>query len=787
MRRLAWFSVGFGAACLLACYAGSGPLSIGLSAALLLLFLILWRASRPKPNDPPILLRKPKLHSRQTLYHISRRALALCLGGLLALGWFSAYSALFYVPSANWIGDGTQLSGTVISYPRETSIGGRSVTVALDGDFAAPDVLIYGDENWGVLEPGDHITCTARTMTATRMRGDDTTYYTAKGVYLLAYCNGLPEVEKANFVPIRCWPTVCAHMLKAGIYAAFDEVAAPMAVAVTLGDKSGLPDLLYSALSRSGLMHAAAVSGLHISFLVGAIMLLTGRNRKVALALVPVLLFYALMAGGTPSALRAVIMQTALLAAPVTKRDSDSPSALGLALLILLVQNPFAAASVSLQLSFASVAGILLVTGPLSKRLLDRTKRFRRAHREGMWKPLWAAYTFVIANVSTSLGAMLFTVPLIVLYFGQILLISPVANVLTLWALTLLMMTALLIGTLAVFFPGPAAVLGAVCGLAAHYVRWVVLWLGKFPFASLSADNPYCLIWLGAVYLVLLIFRLSKAQRPRPLVPVISLAVLLVAAIGLGRLSVFTADLTVAALDVGQGASTALLSGNRTALVDCGGNQSSSAGDIAADYFASLGRVRLDLLALTHLDDDHFNGVEQLFYRMDVRQIAVPSSADPDKLALLLDWAEIEGAEVIFIDEITEYAFGNSTLTLFPPLSGGTSNESGLFALCSAGEFDALITGDADSFVEKMLVKYYPIPDIELLMVGHHGSHNSTCAEFLDTALPELAVISVGWNSYGHPRQEALDRLEAIGSQVHRTDTEGTVTVTVRGEHVNIY
>ena len=90
--------------------------------------------------------------------------------------------------------------------------------------------------------------------------------------------------------------------------------------------------------------------------------------------------------------------------------------------------------------------------------------------------------------------------------------------------------------------------------------------------------------------------------------------------------------------------------------------------------------------------------------------------------------------------------------------------------------------------MEKMLVKYCPIPDVELLIVGHHGAKSSSCEEFLRTAAPELAVISAGANnSYGHPAPETLERLEALGAQVHRTDQEGTVTVQVRDGRVGIY
>ena len=788
MRKLAWFAAGFGAACLWACYdLGSvqllGPLLMALGG---------WLAVRPRGGESPALLRRPRdkgTRSRYRLYQISRRALAFCLGGVLAFVWSAAYFALFRAPAVRWVGEDVPLSGEVSSYPAPTSIGGYSLTLRLGGGFFAPDALAYGPEGWEGLKPGDRISCAARVKGSERAYGEETTYYTAKGVYLIAYCGGGAEITPAGRVPLRYWPALCARRLKEGVNTAFDRTAAPIAAAVTLGDKTGLDETLYSAFNRAGLMHAAVVSGFHISFLVRMALALFGRRRGVALAMVPPLIFYALMAGGTPSAFRAVIMQCALLAAPIARREEDGPSALGLALLLLLVQNPFAAASVGLQLSFASVAGILLVSEPLFDWMYRSLRKKRPPKKEALRFTLWRAERTALASVATSLGAMLFTVPLIALYFGQILLLSPLSNVLALWALSLLMICALVLGTLAVFLPGPAALLGTAAGLLGHYARWIVLLLGKFPFASLSTDSRYCLIWLAGAYLALGAAFLGRERPKRPLALGGALVLLLCAAIGLGRLEVERSDLTVTALDVGQGSSTALLSGGRAALVDCGGDGFRSAGDTAADYFAAMGRTRLDLLVLTHFDADHFNGVEQLFYRMEVDRVAVPAGeADPENAARLGRLAEAEGAEVVLVDETRVLELGGAALTLFPPLGGGTSNESGLFALCTCGDFDVLITGDADAFVEKMLVKYQPIPDIEVLVAGHHGSRNSSCEEFLRAAAPELALISAGTNNaYGHPAPETLERLEAVGSEIHRTDREGTVTVALRDGRVGIH
>ena len=779
MRKLAWFSAGFGMACLLSCFAGGGLTAALVAAGLCALCLLLWGKARPRLTESP----DPSLlpARRRYTFQLSRRGAALCLGGAAAFLWFSAYSLLFYAPAMELAGTEQTISGTVSSYPTATSIGGRSMTLRLEGLPGSPDVLLYGSAAWDGLKPGDRVSCAARISASDHVYGDDTTYYTARGVFLLAYCNDPPEAAPAPSVPLRYWPDLCAQKLKAGIYAAFDDIAAPLAAAMTLGDKSGLSEGLYSSLNRAGVMHAAVVSGMHISFLVSFFLILCRGRRGPALCLVPLLVFYALMAGGTPSAFRAVIMQGVLLAGPVLGREDDPPTSLGFALLVLLLQNPFAAASVSLQLSFASVAGILLVTRRLTEGLYRPVKA--RCKNRLLRRLIY----LLAANVSVSLGAMLFTVPLIALYFGQIVLAAPLTNILVLWAATLLMVCALIVGTLAVFFPGAMTIPGAVCGLLARYIRAVVAVIGRRPLSSLDGTNLYFRVWLATVYVLLLILVLSRRRWRQAAVTLPCLAALLALAVGLNVWTVRRADLTVTALDVGQGAAALLLSGGEAVLVDCGGSASSSAGDIAADRLAATGRAALDALVLTHLDDDHFNGVPQLFYRLEVKRVFAPDTgANRDRLELLSALARAEGAELILVDGQQELPLGSSTVTLYPPLGSGTSNEAGLFVLCSHGTFDVLITGDADAFVERMLVKYDPIPDLELLLVGHHGSAGSTCRELLDALRPELAVISVGYNTYGHPAPEVLERLAAAGAAVYRTDLSGPVTVTLRDGLVSV-
>jgi competence protein ComEC len=115
-------------------------------------------------------------------------------------------------------------------------------------------------------------------------------------------------------------------------------------------------------------------------------------------------------------------------------------------------------------------------------------------------------------------------------------------------------------------------------------------------------------------------------------------------------------------------------------------------------------------------------------------------------------------------------------MQVFPAVLQDQDNESCLSLVCQAEDLSILVTGDMGQYAEKALLLAQDIPDIDILVAGHHGSKNSTSQALLNVALPEIAVISVGANSYGHPAQETLSRLSSMGIQVYRTDQNGTIT-----------
>lgn len=754
MRKLAWFASAFGAAALLCCYAVPLNWLVGLGLCCALGAVLIWFALRERG-----------------------RHFVLLLAGLsTGFLWFRGWTDLRLGPVETLAGTTAPIRATVTDWPAPTDYGQR-VEVTISGVPA----LLYTQGDGGELRPGDEVAATAALKRADIRREEQTTVFTSRGYFLLAYAKGeLELVRHPASTPVLLLPKIWARALKESVLELFPSDVSGLVTAVLLGDKSFLTQERSTALSRAGLSHITAVSGLHVGFLAQLLMLLSRKRRRLTAGLaIPALMLFALVTGGSPGTVRAVVMQIVLLLAPLLRRENDGPTSLSFALFLLLVWNPYAAASISLQLSFAAVAGILLFSPPVMKKLKPLYTRFRRT---GWQRLAGGACRYLCGIFAASLGAVVFTAPLSAVYFGSVSLTGVLSGLLALWAVMVIFVSGLPAALIGMILPAFGAVLSLPALLCARWVLWVAEALNGLGLAALPMGFPYFRLWLVAVYVLLGVWLLLRKRRPSPLFPLCGGVLLLFAAVGLTRADYAGHSLTVTALDVGQGASTAFLIDGGAVLVDCGGNGLQNAGDTAADWFQALGVSKLDLLVLTHFDADHFNGVEELFARMDIGAVVIPLlEEDPSgRRADLVAWAAEEGTGVTAVSELSQTEVGSAVFTLYPPLAKGSSNESGVSVLCTLGDFDALITGDADASIEAMLVKYFDLPDVELLVAGHHGSKHSSSAEFLAAIAPDMAVISCGENSYGHPDPEVLSRLDAAGAAVLRTDTQGTVTVTVK-------
>ncbi|MCI8538743.1 MAG: MBL fold metallo-hydrolase [Oscillospiraceae bacterium] len=744
----------------LACFAA--PFCCGVFLAQLLLPESLW----PWAALTALLLLGGSLFLRAGWKRQARLALA---GLTIAFAWCTVYRLAFYAPAEAVIGTEGPYTATVLDYPVESAFGVR-LPVSLEMDRAPVTALLYLNQEAEALEPGDRLTGSGKFYSAVRVQGKDVTWYTAKGIFLRIYGEEDWSVEPGAANGPDVWYAKLARRLETVAGQVMDPEQAGFVSALLTGNRAGLTDEFTTSLSRTGLSHVVAVSGMHMTFLVGLLTLPVGRQRRLSLWCVPVLILFAGAAGFTPSITRAVIMQIIILLAPALSRENDPPTTLSFALFLLLAWNPYAAASIGLQLSFASVAGIFVVSRQVYDWLSPKI-----CHRTGKER-LGPLGDLLISSFSTTVGAMAFTTPLVAYYFEVVSIIAPLANLLVLWAVSILFGLGMLMALLGCLWLPLAQLLAPPASALAVYVEEMANWLSRLSFAAFSTRSVHLSAWVLALLVTVITLCLSRLLRRYWAVPAAALALGFCMALLFARQEAYAGVFNVTALDVGQGQCVLAYTKEGTAAIDCGGSSLDDPGDLLADRLLDLGKDELDLLVLTHFHTDHANGVEALFRRITVKTLALPDVDEESGLRkAILDAAEEQGTEILWITDDETAEIGGMTLRLYAPLGAGERNEEGLSVLCSVGENDLLVTGDMTAEIERRLVKYGDLPQVEVLMAGHHGSKYATGEALLAAVRPENVFISVGYNSYGHPAPEVLDR--AAEADIYRTDLQGDLTI----------
>lgn len=705
-----------------------------------------------------------------------RRGLLILLPLAVSLAYFAGYDHLVRQPIENRCGAASDFAATVCDWPQATEHGAK-ITVELEGYHRARAVL-YGEAELLAARPGDTVTGTAQWQSAAHFDSDDVTHFNARGVYALLYGREDVRLSSGDGDALRWLPQRAGKAFREKVAAIWDDPrVSGFLTAELTGDKSAMDDGDYLAMQETGLAHLFAVSGLHCAFLVTLLALLISRRQRLLCAVtIPLLLFYMVMVGMSPSVVRACIMQIFLLIAPLFRRGSDPLTSLAAALLVILLCNPFAAASVSLQLSFSATLGMVLLSSRLYKLLTGWYK--------GKCRPLRAALCFVAANLSATLSAVVFTAPLTAWYFRIFVLVAPLSSLLAVPAAGWSFMAAFVTALLGFLWLPLASLLGWISWALVRYILWIANGMMSWRYHAVYFTNPYLIYWLLFLYAVFIGCAATPDGKRKYLLASALSVLTLTAAIWVNRQDYQYGVLTALTLDVGQGESVILTSGGETALVDCGSSNSyKDPGGLAADTLHSMGVRELSAVVVTHYHADHTNGLYEVLRRIPVQTVYLPDIEDEYGVReRLVSLAEEKGAQVTYVTKETADTLGDTVLTIYPPVqSGGDLNELGLTALASAGDFDLLITGDMSGSTEKKLVETYALPDIEVLVVSHHGSRYSSNIRFLKAVMPEAAVISVGDNNYGHPSEETLQRLLAVGADIWRTDQQGTIRITVNG------
>ena len=636
-------------------------------------------------------------------------------------------------------------------------------------------VICYGSD-LSDIEPGDELRITGKLRSAAERYNEETDTNISKGIYLIAYAESV-EIQGRWDYSWLYFPQRIAYTIREQIREVFPEEASPFMLALLTGYKNEYyqNDRLYSAISVAGLSHVVAVSGMHIAFLVSVLNMLFGRNRRTSLLCIILIWLFVVTVGSPPSAVRAGIMLSLLLLAPVFKRENDAITTLTFALAVILASNPFSAGSVAIGLSFSATAGIILFAQPIYKWLNEKVKFGGKRN---------FIKSYIFATTANSVAVTVFTVPLVAAYFGYVNLLAAISNILCLWAISALFVLGFAACALSVVFMPLGRVLGSALAYLVSYVSAIAEWIASIPFAAAYTMDAKVVVWIVLTYLAFALAWLlgRKRKKTNLLVPcAVSLAAL-AAVFAVSHYAMLNDNGTVNVMDVGNGQSIVVTSGENAVVIDCGSyGTSDNAGNLVNELLRSNGRRTVDYLVLTHLHSDHSNGAVRLINMIEVKNLIVPDNyADTDADAFaesLLTAAKGRGVNIIFLSEDTAFEAGNIRLNVFASSERGKRSESGIIVRASIDDYDMLVTGDVEMSVERELVKTHDVSDTELLIVGHHGSKYSTSDELIEAAEPELAVISTGYNNYGHPTDEVLERLDEHEIETLRTDKLGRIEI----------
>jgi competence protein ComEC len=571
---------------------------------------------------------------------------------------------------------------------------------------------------------------------------------------------------------------------------------AQLARGFVLGQDDGVDALTREDFRRSGLAHLLAVSGQNVALLALLAMpglALLGLPLRIRLLwLLALIACYVPLAGAGPSIQRAGVMGGLSVLATLVGRRASRLYALALAMVVTLAVDPDIAGDVGWQLSFAAVLGIFLLAAPIRTAITARPLA-----------PGSLART-LCDGVAMTLAATIATAPLIAFHFGQLPVLTLVANLLALPAVA----PAMWLGMLAAAggqVPGfPVEVLNAFDAPLLAYIAQVAAWCGRPEWACLEVElggaglaASYLALAVGSLGVLRLLHRrriaalrrrrhLASAARRRRLprgfkraaiaAAALMLAIALVGPALPGKRGVSAAPasgLRISVLDVGQGDAILFQPAGAAPLLVDGG----PAGQRLAAKLASSGVDRLAAAVVTHDQSDHAGGIEELLGAIPIDRLLYAAVGRD----ILAD-AHAAGTVTQRLSKGAQLRDGGLRLeAIWPPselLPGSEEdpNHLALVLLARWHDFSILLTADA----EAESVPLDPGP-VDVLKIAHHGSDDSGLGSMLDRIRPKLAVISVGeGNSYGHPTPQTLAVLAAHHVRVLRTDRDGTIVLDVR-------
>lgn len=661
---------------------------------------------------------------------------------------------------------------------------------------------------------GDRLQVTGEMETPPQLNDFDYRGYLAhQGIYsTILYPDIEIEARGLGFKPLSLIYELRASLAQT-LARALPEPQASLAQGIILGIRENIPPSVKNDFARTGTAHLLAISGLHLGIVAGIMLSLGiwlfGRRYYLYVWLaIATIWLYALLTGMHPPVIRGAIMGTLFLTAELLGRQRSAITALTFAAAIMVGISPYILEDAAFQLSFLAMAGLVFLFP--SFRSLGRRAISKFIGEEGA---IATAATFAGDSLSVTMAAIIAVWPVVAYYFGIISFAGPLATFLLLPALPAVILVGAASGVIGLIFLPVGQAVGWLAWLFLSYMLVIASWLASSPLAFIEVD-PIAPAWLWLYYAGLTTaiilgrklkidwiskatagFRSGASRSANavcrlPVKWVLPLLATMAVLVSVIAASMPDDELSISFLDVGQGDAILIQQGSQQVLID--GGPSPQAISLELGRQMPFWDRTIELVILTHPDQDHLAGLIEVLKRYRVEKVLDPNldSGTPlyEEWQRLVTEKELERITALAGQQI---ALGEATLTVLHPaeaLLKDTDEDidnNGVVLCLKDGNVSFMLAADIRREAELHLITRRAALKSTVLKVAHHGSDTSTSQEFLSAVDPQIAVLSVGAdNKFGHPGDEVVDRLEnKLGrGNIYRTDHHGTIQFTTDGE-----
>lgn len=537
-------------------------------------------------------------------------------------------------------------------------------------------------------------------------------------------------------------------------------------IAMILGDTEDLSEELKTDFLNSNLYHILSVSGGQVSNIIIGITilfrLLKIHKKIMDVLCIVILIEFMFLTGLTPSIIRACIMCIISLISGLIIRRYDIANSLGISLLIILINNPFAINSLSVLLSYFGFLGII-VLGSFT------IKEVNKVIKNNILR-------YILNIVISSVAAQIFIFPIILYIFGTIsltfifsnLLIIPLSTVITIIGLFIMICPLQIFGFVEPLIELTINIVGFFSNIGISKIYCIIPNIKEIITYYVMSLYLYYMLRRDYIYKIKHFFRKYKKI----------LVLILLLCIGISFIyKNIPKDLYINFIDVGQGDSTLITTQfNKKILIDGGGSEFGSTFDVGEKtllpYLLKKKIHKLDYVIISHFDSDHVGGILTILEELNVKQVLIPKQVEySENYNKFLDIIKKRNIKIKIVEEGNTINIDKNTYLdiLWPEekqITDNVLNNNSLIVRLCYKNFKMLFTGDIEEIAEQRLLQKYENTEkltADILKVAHHGSKSSSIAEFLEKVNPRIALIGVGKNNkFGHPNAGVLDRLNML-------------------------